>query len=272
MRGTSAERIPHHHVYRRNRHHRTSRRRCGTGRARCAGEGPLEEGRQPEEGCAQGPERGQGQGQDRPERTQAQVVGLFEWTHYRKLNRIGGRLFPRSRDRGPIEALCSKMRPRRRSWTSCRASRRWSCNISATARTAWIEHLTPYERLHRHSQLDAVVRRVYQVLFCPEIPFRRLNGCVPEEQLNLLQFAARRPTHFRAATPQIVRGDSGVPGIAPHDCRRTAAKLCRAAGGELEQIQLLLGHASVQTTERYLGTKQDLVHAPNDGIKLKVAV
>ena len=65
---------------------------------------------------------------------------------------------------------------------------------------------------------------------------------------------------------------AGVPGIAPHDCRRTCAKLCRAAGGELEQIQLLLGHASVQTTERYLGTKQDLVHAPNDGIKLRVAV
>ena len=43
-------------------------------------------------------------------------------------------------------------------------------------------------------------------------------------------------------------------------------------GGELEQIQLLLGHASVQTTERYLGTKQDLVHAPNDGIRLRVAV
>ena len=65
---------------------------------------------------------------------------------------------------------------------------------------------------------------------------------------------------------------AGVAGIAPHDLRRTTAKLCRAAGGELEQIQLLLGHSSVQTTERYLGTKQDLVHAPNDGIKLKVAV
>jgi len=64
----------------------------------------------------------------------------------------------------------------------------------------------------------------------------------------------------------------GVPGIAPHDCRRTCAKLCRAAGGELEQIQLLLGHASVQTTERYLGTKQDLVHAPNDGIKLRITI
>ena len=64
----------------------------------------------------------------------------------------------------------------------------------------------------------------------------------------------------------------GVPGIAPHYLRRTCAKLCRAGGGELEQIQLLLGHASVQTTERYLGTKQDLVHAPNDAIKLRVAV
>jgi site-specific recombinase XerD len=64
----------------------------------------------------------------------------------------------------------------------------------------------------------------------------------------------------------------GVPGIAPHDLRRTCAKLCRAAGGELEQIQLLLGHASVQTTERYLGTRQDLVHAPNDAIKLTVPV
>ena len=74
---------------------------------------------------------------------------------------------------------------------------------------------------------------------------------------------------------QLLQGyasEAGVPGIAPHDLRRTCAKLCRAAGGELEQIQLLLGHASVQTTERYLGTKQDLVNAPNDVIKLKVAV
>jgi integrase len=65
---------------------------------------------------------------------------------------------------------------------------------------------------------------------------------------------------------------AGAPGIAPHDLRRTCAKLCRAGSGELEQIQLLLGHASIQTTGRYLGTKQDLVHAPNDAIKLRVAV
>jgi site-specific recombinase XerD len=65
---------------------------------------------------------------------------------------------------------------------------------------------------------------------------------------------------------------AGLPDIAPHDLRRTTAKLCRAAGGELEQIQMLLGHSSVQTTERYLGTRQDLAHAPNYGIKLKLMV
>ena len=67
-----------------------------------------------------------------------------------------------------------------------------------------------------------------------------------------------------------IRQTAAVPGIAPHDLS-TCATLCRASGGELEQIQLLLGHSSVQTTERYLGTRQDLAHAPNDAIKLKLA-
>jgi hypothetical protein len=52
--------------------------------------------------------------------------------------------------------------------------------------------------------------------------------------------------------------------IAPHDLRRTCAKLCHTSGGELEQIQFVLGHASVQTTERYLGCKQNLGHPVND--------
>ena len=39
----------------------------------------------------------------------------------------------------------------------------------------------------------------------------------------------------------------------------------------VEQIQFLLGHASVQTTERYLGCKQKLRHAVNDTIGLEDA-
>jgi integrase len=44
---------------------------------------------------------------------------------------------------------------------------------------------------------------------------------------------------------------------------------CHLAGGELEQIQFLLGHASVQTTERYFGCKQKLGHAVNDNLGLE---
>jgi site-specific recombinase XerD len=52
--------------------------------------------------------------------------------------------------------------------------------------------------------------------------------------------------------------------LAPHDLRRTCAKLCHVNGGELEQIQFLLGHASVLTTERYLGCKQNLEEPVNE--------
>ena len=61
----------------------------------------------------------------------------------------------------------------------------------------------------------------------------------------------------------------GLQHIAPHDLRRTCAKLCHSNGGELEQIQFLLGHASVQTTERYLGCKQNLGHPVNDLFDLR---
>jgi len=63
----------------------------------------------------------------------------------------------------------------------------------------------------------------------------------------------------------------GIANLAPHDLRRSCARLCHLAGGELEQIQFLLGHVSVQTTERYLGCKQRLRNAVNDGIDLAEA-
>jgi len=62
---------------------------------------------------------------------------------------------------------------------------------------------------------------------------------------------------------------AGVANLAPHDLRRTCARLCHASGGELEQIQFLLGHVSVQTTERYLGCKQRIRSAVNDHIGIE---
>ncbi len=91
--------------------------------------------------------------------------------------------------------------------------------------------------------------------------FRRVNkhgkmwgdGITPKAIWHVVRAAARR---------------AGIPNLAPHDLRRTCARLCHLAGGELEQIQFLLGHVSVQTTERYLGCKQKLRHAVNDQLGL----
>src|SRR6185437_8199713 len=62
---------------------------------------------------------------------------------------------------------------------------------------------------------------------------------------------------------------AGIDKLAPHDLRRTRARLCHQAGGELDQIQFLLGHVSVQTTERYLGCKQRIRNAVNDRIGIQ---
>jgi integrase len=60
----------------------------------------------------------------------------------------------------------------------------------------------------------------------------------------------------------------GIERFGAHDLRRTCAKLCRKAGGDIEQIKFLLGHSSIQTTERYLGSEQEIAEAVNDSIGL----
>jgi len=74
------------------------------------------------------------------------------------------------------------------------------------------------------------------------------------------------------AVADVVRTYSAHLGIklAAHDLRRTWAKLAHKADGRLDQIQMNLGHASIKTTEGYLGIEQDLQHAPCDKINLRI--
>jgi integrase len=59
--------------------------------------------------------------------------------------------------------------------------------------------------------------------------------------------------------------------LACHDLRRTFAQLAREGGADLEQIAFSLGHASIATTERYLGPKQDYDNAPADFLGFSLA-
>lgn len=59
-----------------------------------------------------------------------------------------------------------------------------------------------------------------------------------------------------SAVRDIVRHYGGLIGVelAPHDLRRTHAKLARLGGASLESVCATLGHASIQTTMRYIGS------------------
>jgi integrase len=82
------------------------------------------------------------------------------------------------------------------------------------------------------------------------------NGMTPKVIWEVVKYAAAQ---------------AGIEKLAPHDLRRTCDRLCHLAGGELDQIQFLLGHVSIQTTERYLGCKQKLRVAVNDKIGIEPA-
>lgn len=95
------------------------------------------------------------------------------------------------------------------------------------------------------------------VVFCPINKGGRLTGAQMTEQAiyNLV-------TQYAASL--------GIQNLAPHDLRRTFAKLAHKGGSGLDQIQLSLGHSSIHTTERYLGIEQDLTTAPCDVLGLRI--
>jgi integrase len=60
----------------------------------------------------------------------------------------------------------------------------------------------------------------------------------------------------------------GKPDLQPHDLRRTFAQLGFEAGVPITQISTLLGHASIETTQRYLNLALDLEITVSDFVAL----
>jgi integrase len=60
----------------------------------------------------------------------------------------------------------------------------------------------------------------------------------------------------------------GILELAPHDLRRTYAKLGYEAGVPITQISTLLGHANIATTQKYLDLALDLETTASDFIPL----
>lgn len=75
--------------------------------------------------------------------------------------------------------------------------------------------------------------------------------------------------HVRAAG---YTNQNGEPALAAHDLRRTAAALALKGGADLRQIQQMLGHASITTTERYLEPMRSLQVTAADFIQIELAL
>jgi hypothetical protein len=59
--------------------------------------------------------------------------------------------------------------------------------------------------LHLHSEVKEIVDRMPEILFAAEITLGRLDGCMPQQELNLLQLATVAVAQLRAGSPQVVR-------------------------------------------------------------------
>ena len=55
------------------------------------------------------------------------------------------------------------------------------------------------------SEVKKIIYRMSEILFAAEIAFRRLDRCVAQQELNLLQFAAARVAQLRTGSPQVMR-------------------------------------------------------------------
>ena len=64
----------------------------------------------------------------------------------------------------------------------------------------------------------------------------------------------------------------GEAALAAHDLRRTAAALALKGGADLRQIQQMLGHASITTTERYLEPMRSLQVTAGDFIQIELTL
>jgi site-specific recombinase XerD len=106
----------------------------------------------------------------------------------------------------------------------------------------------------------------------PDFVFQRLDG-----YMEIGQCKAPEKSIFNLSASGIWwvvkawAGRAGLGSISPHDLRRTYAALSEEGGAPIRQIQSEMGHSSLSTTERYLGTIRGLRPGFAAGDHIKIA-
>ena len=120
------------------------------------------------------------------------------------------------------------------------------------------------------SEVKKIIHRMSEILFAAQIPFRCLDGCMPQQELNLLQLSSAVMTQLRTGPPQVMRCNvfqarSPTAGTdhVPHDILRNSSAphlpgLCHAA----EDSSLRNPGRSYPLIERCLGPCRNR-HSPD---------
>ena len=115
--------------------------------------------------------------------------------------------------------------------------------------------------LHRWFNADPVVHCGTDALLGAQVAFGGLHRCVAQATVESVQVL-----HRRFGTNGRNYGANAACGISAGPAPNYAGKL----EGTSNRFNCCLGHASVQTTERYLGTEQNLTMAVNDTLGLEM--
>ncbi len=95
-----------------------------------------------------------------------------------------------------------------------------------------------------------------------------MTRCTPQRVASVVKLPILPKNHIFSTIGRA----KGEPSLAAHDLRRTAAALALKGGADLRQIQQMLGHASIMTTERYLEPMRSLQVTAGDFIQIELAL
>src|ERR1700686_1536389 len=73
-------------------------------------------------------------------------------------------------------------------------------------------YVVTFLRVDVASEVKKIVHWMSEILFAAQIAFRCLDGCVPQQELNLLQLATAAVAQLRAGSAQIMRCNGLQPG------------------------------------------------------------
>ena len=70
--------------------------------------------------------------------------------------------------------------------------------------------------------------------------------------------SAETPFDARGLTRRAETARKGLEPITLHECRHTFASMLMAAGYTIKEIMVLMGHADLQTVDRYIKLLEEL--------------